>query len=44
MGRSDWQAPEIDGMILLDDGVPGEWVTAEITGAVGTDLEARVLV
>lgn len=43
VGRSEWQAPEIDGMIVLDRGQPGEWVTAEITAAVGTDLEARVV-
>ncbi|MFP5333187.1 MAG: 30S ribosomal protein S12 methylthiotransferase RimO [Acidimicrobiia bacterium] len=43
VGRSEWHAPEIDGMILLDRGTPGEWVTAEITAAVGTDLEARVV-
>ncbi|HVR32303.1 MAG TPA: 30S ribosomal protein S12 methylthiotransferase RimO [Acidimicrobiia bacterium] len=43
VGRSVWQAPEIDGVIVLDAGTPGEWVTAEITAAIGTDLEARVV-
>lgn len=42
VGRSYREAPEIDGVILLDGGRPGEWVRAEITGTVGTDLEARI--
>lgn len=44
VGRSYREAPEIDGVILLDGGVPGEWVTATVTGAYGTDLEAEVSV
>ncbi|MDJ0925358.1 MAG: 30S ribosomal protein S12 methylthiotransferase RimO [Acidimicrobiia bacterium] len=43
VGRSYRQAPEIDGVVLLDRGAPGEWLQAEIVGAYGTDLEARVL-
>jgi ribosomal protein S12 methylthiotransferase len=43
VGRSYRQAPEIDGLILLDDGNPGDWLHAEISGAFGTDLEARVV-
>ena len=43
VGRSYRQAPEIDGVILLDRGEPGEWVEAEIQGAFGTDLEAKVV-
>ena len=43
VGRSYRQAPEIDGLILLDRGAPGEWVQAEIRGAYGTDLEAKVI-
>ncbi|MCL1594039.1 MAG: 30S ribosomal protein S12 methylthiotransferase RimO [Actinomycetia bacterium] len=43
VGRSYREAPEIDGMILLDDGRPGEWVTATITGAYGTDTTATVI-
>jgi len=43
VGRSYRQAPEIDGVILLDRGAPGDWLTAEIRGAFGTDLEARVI-
>ncbi|CAN5892079.1 30S ribosomal protein S12 methylthiotransferase RimO [soil metagenome] len=42
VGRSYREAPEIDGIITLDGGSPGEWVTAEITAAYGPDLEARV--
>lgn len=41
VGRSFRQAPEIDGMVLLDAGTPGEWVEAEITAAFGADLEAK---
>jgi MiaB/RimO family radical SAM methylthiotransferase len=43
VGRSETQAPEIDGVIVLDRGTPGEWVTAQITSSIGTDLEARVV-
>jgi MiaB/RimO family radical SAM methylthiotransferase len=43
VGRSYREAPEIDGMILLDSGDPGEWVTATITGAYGSDLSAEVI-
>ena len=42
-GRTRYQAPEIDGVILLDRGRPGEWLEAEIVGAFGTDLEAEVV-
>jgi ribosomal protein S12 methylthiotransferase len=43
VARSFRQAPEIDGVILLDRGDPGEWLEAEIVGAFGTDLEAKVV-
>ena len=43
VGRSYREAPEIDGMILLDHGTPGEWVTATVTGAYGSDLSAEVV-
>ncbi len=43
VGRSHREAPEIDGMITLDRGRPGDWLTAEITGAYGTDLSGRVV-
>ncbi len=43
LGRSYRQAPEIDGIIALDQGAPGDRLVAEITAAYGPDLEARVL-
>ena len=42
VARSYREAPEIDGVVLLDHGEPGEWVEATITGAVGTDLVGEV--
>jgi ribosomal protein S12 methylthiotransferase RimO len=43
VGRSYREAPEIDGVILLDDGNPGDWVDARIDGAYGTDLSGTVV-
>jgi MiaB/RimO family radical SAM methylthiotransferase len=43
VGRSYRQAPEIDGVIILDRGAPGDWLTAEITGGYGTDLSAVIV-
>jgi ribosomal protein S12 methylthiotransferase len=43
VGRSFREAPEIDGVILLDRGDTGTWVTAVIEGAYGTDTTARVV-
>jgi len=43
IGRSHRQAPEIDGVVRLDGGRVGEWVTVEYTGVFGPDMEARVL-
>lgn len=42
VGRSYREAPDIDGMITLDGGEPGTWVTATVTGAYGPDLAATV--
>jgi ribosomal protein S12 methylthiotransferase len=42
VGRSFREAPEIDGVILLDMGTAGEWVNATIVGAYGTDTTATV--
>jgi ribosomal protein S12 methylthiotransferase RimO len=42
VGRSYREAPEIDGVIVLDRGEPGEWVQARVTGAYATDLVAEV--
>lgn len=41
VGRSYRQAPEIDGVVLLDAGAPGDRFLAEVTAAFGADLEAR---
>jgi ribosomal protein S12 methylthiotransferase len=43
VGRSHRQAPEIDGVIRLDLGGPGEWVKVEYTAVYGPDMEARTL-
>ncbi|MEN8239549.1 MAG: 30S ribosomal protein S12 methylthiotransferase RimO, partial [Actinomycetota bacterium] len=43
VGRSYREAPEIDGVILVDDGAPGEWVNATIVGVYGTDTTATVV-
>jgi ribosomal protein S12 methylthiotransferase RimO len=43
IGRSFREAPEIDGVILLDRGEPGEWLTARITGSYGSDTTAEVV-
>ncbi|MEN8040927.1 MAG: 30S ribosomal protein S12 methylthiotransferase RimO [Actinomycetota bacterium] len=43
VARSYREAPEIDGMILLDAGEVGHWYKAEITGAYGTDLSGSVV-
>jgi len=43
VGRSYREAPEIDGVMLLDRGNPGEWLQARVTGGYGTDLTAMVV-
>jgi ribosomal protein S12 methylthiotransferase RimO len=43
VGRSYREAPDIDGMIAVDRGVPGEWVMARIDAAYGADLSASVV-
>lgn len=43
VGRSFREAPDIDGLIVLDSGRPGKWVRAEIVGSYGTDLSGVVL-
>jgi ribosomal protein S12 methylthiotransferase len=44
-GRTAAQAPEIDGQVILNDGVaaPGTFVTAEVTEAHPYDLVARIV-
>lgn len=41
--RSVREAPEIDGVITLDRGEPGEWLIAEVTASYGTELAAEVV-
>ncbi|MFH1103882.1 MAG: radical SAM protein, partial [Actinomycetota bacterium] len=43
VARSYREAPEIDGVIVLDRGEPGDWLTARVTAAFGSDLEAVVV-
>lgn len=40
VGRSHRQAPEIDGVVRIDAGSPGDWVAVQYTGAYGLDMEA----
>lgn len=42
VARSYREAPEIDGVILLDRGTPGEWLDVDVVGGYGTDLDAIV--
>ncbi len=42
VARSYREAPEIDGVILLDRGAPGDWLNVEIVGGYGTDLDGIV--
>ena len=48
-GRSEGQAPEIDGVVLINDmpedfnAQPGEFVTVEITDAAGYDLVGGIV-
>lgn len=43
VARSFREAPEIDGVVLLDRGEPGAWLDVEITGSYGADLVGRVV-
>ena len=42
VGRWRGQAPEVDGLVLLDNGIPGEFVRARVVDTLGYDLEAEV--
>ena len=43
VGRWRGQAPEIDGVVLLDRGEAGQIVTATIVDSLGYDLEGEVI-
>ena len=43
IGRSYREAPEIDGVILLDRGRSGEWLRARITASYGSELAGEVV-
>ncbi len=43
VARSHREAPEIDGVILLDEGERGDWLDVEVTGAYGQELVAEVV-
>jgi ribosomal protein S12 methylthiotransferase len=42
VGRWRGQAPEIDGLVVLDKGTPGDIVSASIVDSLGYDLEGEV--
>jgi ribosomal protein S12 methylthiotransferase len=43
IARSYREAPEIDGVMLLDEGKPGEWLQVRVTASYGPELAAEVL-
>ena len=43
VARSAREAPEIDGMIVLDRGGAGDWLDVRITGSYGTDCVGEVV-
>jgi len=43
VGRWRGQAPEIDGLVLLDAGEPGQILSARIVDSLGYDLEGEVI-
>ena len=43
IGRWRGQAPEIDGLVLLDSGEAGQIVSAKIVDSLGYDLEGEVI-
>ena len=43
VARSYREAPEIDGVITIDSGSPGDWLQIEVTASFGSELEGRVV-
>jgi len=43
VARSYREAPEIDGVIVLDRGEPGDWLAVRMTGSYGADTTAEVV-
>lgn len=43
VARSYRHAPEIDGVVTLDGGRPGQWLDVEYVGVYGPDMEAVVV-
>jgi ribosomal protein S12 methylthiotransferase len=43
VARSYREAPEIDGVITINAGSPGDWLEVEIVGAFGTEMEGKVV-
>ncbi len=42
-GRTEWDAPEVDGLVLLSgEGEPGDFVMARVTGATTHDITAEI--
>ncbi len=41
VARSYREAPEIDGVITLDSGNPGEWIEIEVTASFGSELAGK---
>jgi len=41
VARSYREAPEIDGVITLDSGSPGEWIEIEVTASFGAELAGK---
>ena len=43
VARSYREAPEIDGVITIDAGSPGDWLEIEVTASFGSELEGRIM-
>jgi len=43
VARSYREAPEIDGVITINEGSPGDWLEVEIVSAFGTEMEGKVV-